>query len=376
VGIFRLILALCVVVAHASPLPGLPTLDAGLAVKTFFMISGFYMALILAEKYPATPAGRSLFYTNRFLRIYPLYLITLIGALLFYAAASVKLGHPADRLQLWSAAWGRGERGSLFLVGLSQVTVFGLDLTPLFSFSPSAGFHLLASSLPADATHAWRLNFLPHCWSIGAELLFYALSPFLMRLRPAAQVLFCAVGLAGAVGVQSVDHPLANSAAYHVGLLQLPYFLLGIVAYTVLGKVPVFRPSWGVAAVPVIVGVILTFSGWPALGKLGGYVYLFTAWLLIPMLFNLSKKSSWDRWLGEFSYPVYLLHVPAKWVLLAARGVQTKDAVEVPGWALILATLAGAAVLVVLIDRPLERYRRNRFERGMGTTIDASAAKS
>jgi peptidoglycan/LPS O-acetylase OafA/YrhL len=256
VGTFRLILALCVVVAHASPLPGLATLDAGLAVKTFFMISGFYMALILAEKYPATPAGRSLFYTNRFLRIYPLYLVTLAGALLFYAAASIKLGHPADRLQLWSAAWGRGERGSLILVGLSQLSVFGLDLTPLFTVSPSQGFHLLTSSLPADATLAWRLNFLPHCWSIGAELLFYALSPFLMRLRPGLQAVLCAVGLAGALGIQSVDHPLANSAAYHVGLLQLPYFLLGIVAYTVLGKVAAFRPTAGAAAVPVGIGLL------------------------------------------------------------------------------------------------------------------------
>ena len=105
-GTYRLILALCVVVGHASPL-GIPTLDSGLAVKTFFMISGFYMALILSEKYPRTPEGRRLFYTNRLLRIYPMYFVTLAFAILFYTAASVHLGHPADRMRLWAQAWGR-----------------------------------------------------------------------------------------------------------------------------------------------------------------------------------------------------------------------------------------------------------------------------
>ena len=40
-----------------------------LAMQAFFV--GFYMSLILNEKYPATRSGNLLFYGNRFLRIYP-----------------------------------------------------------------------------------------------------------------------------------------------------------------------------------------------------------------------------------------------------------------------------------------------------------------
>lgn len=76
-GLLRLLLAFAVVIGHSAPIPGLPLLGAGLAVKVFFVVSGFYMALILSEKYEAKPRGRWLFYSNRFLRIFPLYWVVL-----------------------------------------------------------------------------------------------------------------------------------------------------------------------------------------------------------------------------------------------------------------------------------------------------------
>lgn len=375
-GAFRVILALCVVVVHASPLPGLATLDAGLAVKTFFMISGFYMALILAEKYPATREGRNLFYTNRLLRIYPMYFLTLVFAVLFYGLASVKLGHPADRLQFWAQAWGRGSGGALALVGLSQLSVVGLDVTPLLGFSPGDGFHLASAGAGAGDVMAWRFNFLPHCWSIGAELLFYAAAPLLAGLRTGTQA---ALALVSGLAVWAIDRTgtlLATQATYHLGILQLPYFLLGMLSYrmlrgTVLGRLP--KP----AAIGLLLAMAaLTFSGWPAMGKATGLVYLAVAWTSIPVFFQGTRTSAADRWVGELSYPIYLLHVPVKWILLAARGVEKKDAAEVGGWALVLATLAAATAVVLLVDRPLERYRRRRFERSAAPAIDAPGAKS
>ncbi len=362
-GTYRLILALAVVVAHASPLPGIQTLQAQLAVKTFFMISGFYMAMILTEKYPPTREGRTLFYTNRLLRIYPMYLVTLVFSVLFYIAASVRLGHPADRLHLWAQAWGQGSQGILALIGLSQITVVGLDVTPLFGFSPTAGFHPLSSSAPPDSTLAWRFNFLPHCWSIGAEVMFYALAPWLVVRQPIVLVLLAAAGFGALFGLESVPGEVVPAALYHLGILQVPYFLMGILSYSALRRWPAFRPSRARAVAPLLVMVVLTFSGWPHIGRASGWAYLGCAWMAIPVLFHVAKSSSWDRWIGELSYPIYLLHVPVKWVLLALRGVETKDAVEVPGWALVLATLAAALVMVLVVDRPLERFRRERFER-------------
>ena len=113
-GILRFLLAACVVAGHSTPIMGLPLLEAGMAVKAFFMISGFYMTLILSGKYRVRNAeGYWLFISNRFLRIYPSYLVVLGVSLVFYAAASVKLHAPVDRLQMWVEGWRQGHYGIL-----------------------------------------------------------------------------------------------------------------------------------------------------------------------------------------------------------------------------------------------------------------------
>ena len=50
-GVLRLFLALSVVNAHGGNLLGFQLVDPTMAVQTFYMISGFYMALVLHEKY-------------------------------------------------------------------------------------------------------------------------------------------------------------------------------------------------------------------------------------------------------------------------------------------------------------------------------------
>jgi peptidoglycan/LPS O-acetylase OafA/YrhL len=90
-GLIRVLLALAVVDFHAvrfasSPhFLNLPWINGGVAVQSFFVISGFYMALILSGKY----AGRGVFvfYRARFLRLYPAYWIVAIATYALDVAA-------------------------------------------------------------------------------------------------------------------------------------------------------------------------------------------------------------------------------------------------------------------------------------------------
>jgi peptidoglycan/LPS O-acetylase OafA/YrhL len=77
VGLLRLLLASAVVFGHGpgfafqasvSPL-GIRFLQPYYAVQAFFVISGFYMSLIIIEKYRGSAHWRSTFYINRYLRI-------------------------------------------------------------------------------------------------------------------------------------------------------------------------------------------------------------------------------------------------------------------------------------------------------------------
>jgi peptidoglycan/LPS O-acetylase OafA/YrhL len=83
-GIIRVLLAIAVVVGHASSVvPNrAPKMTGGTAsVEMFYMISGFYMAMVLNRKYRG-PGSTWVFYMNRLLRLYPTYLAVLLLTLI------------------------------------------------------------------------------------------------------------------------------------------------------------------------------------------------------------------------------------------------------------------------------------------------------
>ena len=67
-GVFRLILALAVVLGHTA-YEGPRLMSPGDAVHVFFVISGFYMCMVLRRKYGCSARGVGVFYLNRFLRL-------------------------------------------------------------------------------------------------------------------------------------------------------------------------------------------------------------------------------------------------------------------------------------------------------------------
>jgi len=62
-----------------------------IAVELFFIISGFYMSLILSEKYN-TPDKIVIFYKNRFLKLFPIYCTILILSISFFVIIYITFG--------------------------------------------------------------------------------------------------------------------------------------------------------------------------------------------------------------------------------------------------------------------------------------------
>ena len=81
-GLLRLLLALSVVLYHAGLIGGYNIANQIIAVNAFFVISGFYMSLVLSTKYNF-PNSYSLFVSNRLLRIYPIYWLVLLMTFAF-----------------------------------------------------------------------------------------------------------------------------------------------------------------------------------------------------------------------------------------------------------------------------------------------------
>jgi len=362
-GCLRFILATSVVAAHSTPIFGLSFTGGLLAVQLFFIISGYYMALILESKYLNQPSGYQLFISNRFLRIFPNYLVVLVLSLGFYAVASIYLKKPVDRLELWQQAWTEGRFLPLGLIGLSHLTIIGQEFWSVPWFEPSSGFLLEPSGggQGADATPGWRFLFVPQAWTIGVELTFYFLAPFLVRRSTRQIFLLILIGLFGRWCVSRfVSEPLSIRMLYYLFPFHLHFFCFGILAFK-------FRDQMN--RMPrlmfyVLAGILTGLIFFSANLKHGAIPWLAAGCLavVLPGLFDATKNNKWDRTLGELSYPIYICHVFVKWLLLAVATVIGFKG-EVNGLILLIASVLLSWLLYSFVDRPIDRYRQNRLTR-------------
>jgi len=377
-GLLRLLLAAAVVVEHSTPIWGVSFTGGHLAVRLFFIISGFYMALILTTKYTADHPNRYwLFISNRFLRIYPCYYTVLILSLLFYAAASVYLRHPADRLILWQTAWEHGQTWGMFLVGLSQLTVIGMDAVCVFVYNVAQGVHLpgpdtaaasvawlpTAGADPSGIVPAWRFMFVPQSWSISIELLFYLLVPLLISWRSRNLVLLAVLSCLSFVGSCLFVYPaLADLLGYFFFPFHLFLFILGMLACR-HSKDYLARVShpFKIIMVTALFGGLAVSQFIPL--QIRNPVCIVLVVLALPILFDWTKKSRFHKWVGDLSYPVYICHILVKWGLLGLMGVTKKGAATPPGWLLLIGAIAFAALLLWLVDYPIDRWRQRRVEK-------------
>src|SRR5262249_34282371 len=96
----------------------------------------------------------------------------------------------------------------------------------------------------------------------------------------------------------------------------------------------------GVACLGALIAAILLYPHLPAATR---YVPVSAGVLAsLPFVFALTRDNATDRWLGELSYPVYLLHVP---VLHYVSGTL----------AVVATTFATAVLVHVLVQTSVER---------------------
>jgi peptidoglycan/LPS O-acetylase OafA/YrhL len=290
VGTIRLVLALAVLVAHVGgSIFGIPFFagDGYPAVSCFFAISGFYMSLVLNTKYAASVSD---FYAARILRLYPLYFLV-FACTLFLQAASYVAGKPMgafhalahEQFQWWECLW--GAVANLSFIGSDALTVYSY-----FFKNPSNG-----------------LLVLPIVWSLGVELFFYLLAPFILRRRLSViLVLTIAAILLRLFIAWTVDFRW-SMWTYYFAPSNLAFFLAGALAHRVYsaGQLKVPREI-NVAVWVLMVGLLLFAS---EVFSIRSYTVLYILLVAaMPSVFELTKDWKWDRAIGEFSYPVYLIH--------------------------------------------------------------------
>lgn len=290
-GLLRLLLANAVLFLHIGNFPLHKFINAGLAVNLFFVLSGYYMALVLNSKYKDDTKS---FYINRFLRLWPVYLFSIFLVLL-----NLYLSHGLGN---WIQNFLQLNLFAQVFVFLSNTFMFGSDLLLHFS---SIGGKIFFSEFAISKSHngmSFMLN--PPVWTVSIELLLYFLSPFILKSYKKT-IIFTLIGIIYGVIMRYEWFGFTSNYRFD---LYYPYFFLlfglGALAYWFPKKIKELTNLHYIFAAIFVLLVLDTYhSGIPS------YPYIALA-IAIPILFQLTSKNSIDRFLGELSYPLYLLHQP------------------------------------------------------------------
>ncbi|WP_407176827.1 acyltransferase family protein [Bradyrhizobium sp. STM 3562] len=340
-GSLRLFLALSVALGHFGMGPGLPTSDV--AVQCFYVMSGFYMALVLNEKYG--PGSYWLFISNRVLRLWPTYIV--VAALSFAVTDNWR---PLAALNLPSLAY----------FAASQILILGQD-TYVFLFIKNGA--LAATLHPAGLlgllyTHAP----VPQAWTLALESYFYLLAPLVVRRGPV--VIAGVIALSLLVRATLLAFGFSGEPwTYRFFPNELALFLAGSLGYHIYSSRSDDqrkRVQFGLALVAGLLFVCLAISNWGGVSRLPSLSLLVAVIFGIPSLFEQTKNIPWDRYLGELSYPLYICHYMFGWLLLPETAASRYLALSL--------SLLTSMLLYRWLEQPIDRWRQTRFRKAPAAT--------
>lgn len=370
-GFLRFFLALSVAVSH---LPGPPfrLVYAVVAVCAFFIISGFYMAMVLSTHYDKATE----FYWARFTRLYPAYVAmaaVMVAWFWWTGSPNAFTGPFAFSGKPPVTFW------EIIIHALLNISVFGQDFFELARQAHNAQIQRLLS--PDFFNPLWML--VGQAWSLSTEAFFYLLAPFVVR-KPSRIIVFLVAALILRIVLLGVlDWPWYWGYYFPAGTMC--FFFMGSLMYHVHRRLNlrhgrlVALCMGGVLAAWTLYAIISNriFLGPGTGGSIDGpafWLFFILFAVAVPFIFEATKNGRADRWVGELSYPLYLVHGLTQGIIFFKLGAARGD---VPVMILAVSCSIAAAILMrMVVEWPIERWRKSRFHRQSPMPANGSEERS
>ena len=291
---FRVALAISVVLSHiiktkSSFYQGFGGTNS---VEIFFLVSGFYIALILDKTYKS----KRIFYLNRILRLYPIYLIVCLLVLL----TSIFRRGVAENLFDYSPF-------VLLISTFSNLTLIGTDWLMFFDTS-NGGIQFTSSVITGDRMR--DLLWIAPAWSLGIEITFYAMAPILCKWRSrfllATIIGLCTIRI---VFNQSDFNFVESPFDARFFPFELPYFLVGILLYRYRRDTKLETTIPLKYLYPALALFFLIFEPLRSGLDLSRTASMAVLVIVATVVVLFGQSSEFDRKFGELSYPIYISHV-------------------------------------------------------------------
>jgi peptidoglycan/LPS O-acetylase OafA/YrhL len=340
-GTFRFVLALLVALSH-TPGAYMKGNYGASSVLAFYFLSGWLMAMSFQRFKAKKETPVSTFYLDRFMKLWPSYAMVFLVSLVFFQITGV-----------FQFDWRR--------VPLELLLI------------PNA----FTKMIPWNEAHA--LNIVPPSWSLGVEACFYVTVPFLATLSYRIKIIAAYAMVFGHLFVMLISstvgrfidcelplrpdfcmQPVSDYFGFDFPLFAGVTFLLGQIAYERFHHGN--RTDLHLLAIWAIYTTTFLIVA-PAIGEIqnpGVYEILLSMSFFLPVAFlvlMLTKhkpQPSWDRLLGDLSYPLFLSHFFGRYVIEYAFGTLATNP-----WfySQAVATYLPLAILLMLFQNFIDRLR-------------------
>lgn len=355
-GLLRFLLAISVIFAHSQPFHGLTFVGGPLAVEAFFMISGFYIGMILNQKYVGVNGSYWLFISNRFLRIFPLYWVALILTLI----VALAIPHYDANSFIDNTAMFKSYSKDLgplawITVIFSNLFIFFQDVIMFLGLNLKSGALYFTRDFHQTKPFVLQFMLVQQAWSVALEIMFYLVAPFIVRRK---FWVVCTFMLASfTLKIIGAHYGFGNDPwSYRFFPFELGYFLAGTIAYFIYDKYikKVNIHNYLGAGLYVFIAVItVLFSKFNF--KYADVAYLVILFFSIPVLFKYSKGFKIDRFIGELSYPIYLVH------LIVINSLNGLNIFWHRDLLIIFLSIILSMMMIKFISNAIERKRQNRL---------------
>ena len=350
-GLLRIILALCVVFTHSPNSFEIPFLNGRLAVQTFYIISGFYMTLILKEKYIGVNNSYKLYITNRLMRLFPIYWFVLLLTLFLYLTIFIfSAGEFFYGFQVWLEYFNIMKFESVAFLIFTNIFVIFQDLVMFFGLDYSSGSLFFTNNFRNTDPELYKFLMIPQAWSIGIEILFYVIAPLVVKRNLSVIILLIFLSALLRIFIYSLGLNY-DPWSYRFFPTELLFFLLGTISYHIYKNISNnILPKIQLQA--ILCGAIgftffYSYLSFPFLDK----VYILFLVVSIPFIFFLTKNSQLDRYIGDLSYPVYISHI-----LIINTLVYLDISILKPSGIIV-------SIMSILISVLINKFFANKFER-------------
>lgn len=330
-GILRTILAVYVVLLHIFSIPTL----GNFAVTFFFVLSGFLMTYIMQNTYQYNFNGVKLFWINRFLRLYPAYWIVLILSLIVVCFIDPSILNKSMFFPSSFKEW------------FSNVSMIYFDIVP----------------------HRAKPRVVPTSWALTNELVFY----FLISIGISKTFPRTCIWLGLSITYYVATYFFYDIPTYRYSAIpasSLP-FAIGAILFWINQKKPAITTKLSTVIFVFLLfninAIYLASSKIEVLSEISKYANYLIAGILVLLLFNLktSKKiANIDKYVGCFSYPIYLSHylISAVYICLFDLNNEIKFKINQNQMIPYFAFLFIFCFIIVIIDIRIDLYKKKHFQ--------------